>query len=514
MRPVLTTSDLRVWDQLTIKDQSISSFQLMERAANAFCTLYMSLFKHPEQVTCILAGPGNNGGDGFAISRLLVRAGLKAIYIYEDSESTSNLEVNDRNKNRRLLQNMQEVNWIQSTEELIQIYKTNTIYTIDAVFGTGLNRVINPNWEAIFSIVNKYSHKTISVDIPSGLNSDQEQLHKEAAAIISADHTFTFQTYKRAMTFPETGIFCDRIHVLDIGLSKRFIPETHRNMFLLDHSIWQYIGRSNTFDHKGSNGKTLHYCGSQKMPGAGVLCSRAAHRCGAGYVISLVPEVNVDMMISRHPELLLIPYNESDGFSMNQIISENEGISSILAGPGLSTSELVRKSIVQLLEMRLDIPLVLDADALNVLNGRSEALSTWPGPLVITPHVKEFDRLFGESHSWFERENKMRKLSESLQICIVLKGAFTRISFGDGTLFINTSGNPGLAKAGSGDVLSGILSGHLARYKDFKAAVLSAVYLHGKAADDLTAHVSEKSILATDLIEQLGKSIKLLESNE
>jgi hydroxyethylthiazole kinase-like uncharacterized protein yjeF len=293
-----------------------------------------------------------------------------------------------------------------------------------------------------------------------------------------------------------------------------FVPETQGNIYLLDQSIWQTLESGKTFDHKGHNGKTLHFCGSLKMPGAGILCSRAAHRSGAGYVMALVPKANVNLLMSQHSEVLPLPYNETDGFSIESFIAEISGITSILAGPGLGTTEFVRRSILQLLKMELSIPLILDADALNVLNGKPEILGPYPGPLVITPHAKEFDKLFGVSENWSEREKKMIQMAKALHICIVLKGAFTRVAFEDGTLYINTSGNPGLAKAGSGDVLSGILSAHLARYRDFKNAVLSAVFLHGKVADDLSEGISEKSILASDLIEQLGKSIKFLESNE
>lgn len=315
------------------------------------------------------------------------------------------------------------------------------------------------------------------------------------------------------MTFPETGEYCGRIHVLDIGLSETFESTSEDQIYVLDRTIWQTIERAQTFDHKSTNGKTLHFCGSRRMPGAGILCSRAAHRSGVGYVIAVIPVKNRDLMISQHPEVLPITYYEPDGLSFTQVISENKGIQSILAGPGLGTSDFTQKRIDELLELRLNIPLILDADALNVLNGNAEKLSKWPGPLVITPHAKEFDRLFGSSENWAEREVKIRQFSASLNICIVLKGAFSRIAFPDGSLYINTSGNPGLAKAGTGDVLSGILSAHLARYKDFKNAVLSAVFLHGKIADDLSHSLSEKSILASDLIEQLGMSIKLIETN-
>lgn len=514
MRPLLKSSDIRSWDQFTIADQNISSLQLMERAAKAFCALYIELFRDPGQITCIIAGPGNNGGDGFAIARILFQAGFKKIYVFESLESHTSTVCNDRNRNRNLTMKISEVKWIKNAKELHDFYKSNPVNTIDAVFGTGLNREVREEWNDIFSIVNTYSQNTVSVDIPSGLQSDQETMNSQGSGIIYAHHTFTFQTYKRAMTFPETGAYCGRLHVLDIGLSEKFIPDAHDNIYVLDRSIWETLERSKPFDHKGSNGKTLHFCGSVKMPGAGILCSRAAHRSGVGYVMALIPEDNVDLLMSRHPEVLPVPYNESEVFSIDKYISEIQGITSILCGPGLGKSDFVRKNIHQLLKLELSIPLILDADALNVLDGKPEILSAWQGPLVITPHAKEFDSLFGKSENWFERENKMRRMAEVLHICIVLKGAFTRIAFDDGTLYINTSGNPGLAKAGSGDVLSGILSAHLARYKDFKNAVLSAIFLHGKVADDLSGSISEKSILASDLIEQLGKTIKLFESNE
>lgn len=514
MKALLNSADLRSLDKYTVKEQGISSFQLMERAARAFCKLYIQLFESRNQMICIVTGPGNNGGDGFAIARLLYQQGYSSICVYEDEHYRENSNVNDRSKNKDLLKRISGIRWIRTSAALQYILETNTANTIDAIFGTGLNRDVSFEWQSIISIINKYSSTVISVDMPSGLQSDQEKIESKQQHIVKAQHTFTFQTLKRSMTFPETGEYCGRIHVLDIGLSENFESTSFDQIYLIDQSIWLTIEAGQTFDHKSSNGKTLHFCGSKSMPGAAILCSRAAHRSGAGYVIAVVPVENRNLMINQHPEVLPITYDEPDGLSFAQILSQNKGIHSILAGPGLGTSDFTEKRIDELLELRLDIPLILDADALNVLSGNAEKLSTWPGPLVITPHAKEFDRLFGLSENWAERELKMRQLSASLNICIVLKGAFSRIAFPDGTLYINTSGNPGLAKAGSGDVLSGMLSAHLARYKGFKNAVLSAVFLHGKIADDLTCIWSERSILASDLIEQLGKSIKLLETNE
>ncbi len=513
MRALLNAADLRSLDTYTVKEQGITSFQLMERAARAFCNLYIRLFDNRNQMICVISGPGNNGGDGFAIARMLHQQGYKRIYVYEDEHFKEYSNVNDRSKNKELLKRISGIRWIRTSAALQDLLETNTVNTIDAIFGTGLNRVVSFEWQSVISIINKYSSTVISVDVASGLQSDQEKIESEQQYIVKAQHTFTFQTIKRSMTFPETGEYCGRIHVLDIGLSETFESTSEDQIYVLDRTIWQTIERAQTFDHKSTNGKTLHFCGSRRMPGAGILCSRAAHRSGVGYVIAVIPVKNRDLMISQHPEVLPITYYEPDGLSFTQVISENKGIQSILAGPGLGTSDFTQKRIDELLELRLNIPLILDADALNVLNGNAEKLSKWPGPLVITPHAKEFDRLFGSSENWAEREVKIRQFSASLNICIVLKGAFSRIAFPDGSLYINTSGNPGLAKAGTGDVLSGILSAHLARYKDFKNAVLSAVFLHGKIADDLSHSLSEKSILASDLIEQLGMSIKLIETN-
>lgn len=513
MRPLFSAHQIREWDQFSISEQKILSIQLMERAAHEFCSLFIRLFDNRNQIICIIAGPGNNGGDGFAIARLLYQSKYRHIHVFETESSRCNEQINDRNRNRKLLKCLSSIHWIYQEDHLLQLMNTNRVLAIDASFGTGLNRAINGEWQSIISIVNQYSDKIVSVDIPGGLPADFITIESNEKGIILADHTFSFQTIKRSMTYPETGKYCGRIHVVDIGLSENFSPPSEDNIYLLDHSVWQSLESSGTFDHKGSNGKAFQYCGSTKMPGAGILASLAAHRSGAGYVYALIPNTDAEKMVVRHPELIPIPYNETETIPIASIITNIQGITSILAGPGLGNSEIVRNNIEQILHLKLNIPLVLDADALNVLARNHDNLTYWPGPLVITPHSKEFDRLFGESDSWKEREIKMRKISASLGTCIILKGAFSRIAFPDGTLYINTSGNPGLAKAGSGDVLSGILSGHLARYKDFKHAVLSAVYLHGKVADDLSESISERSILASDLIKQMGKSIKLLETN-
>lgn len=513
MRPLYSARQIREWEQFSILEQKIQSIQLMERAAHAFCRLFLELYGDRNQFICIIAGPGNNGGDGFAIARLLYHFKYRHIYVFETEDSRLNNQPNDRNKSRKLLQCLHDIHWIYGIDQLMDCLKTRRVSVIDATFGTGLNRMARGEWQSIISIVNQYSDIVISVDIPGGLPSDMETFDLNSEGTILAAQTFCFQPLKRSMTFPETGKYCGRIHVLDIGLSENFCTETLDQIYLLDHTIYQSLESSGTFDHKGSNGKAIQYCGSVKMPGAALLASKSAHRSGAGYVVALLPENNIGMMVVQHPELIPVQYDEKNGVPISTVIKGISGITSILAGPGLGDSEFVSYSIDQILQMKLNIPLILDADALNVLGKNHVKLSDWPGPLIITPHLKEFDRLFGDSFSWLERENKMRKMSASLNICIILKGAYTRIAFPDGTLYINTSGNPGLAKAGSGDVLSGILSGHTARYRDYKLAVLSAVYLHGKAADDLSEGISERSILASDLIGQLGKSIKLLKKN-
>jgi NAD(P)H-hydrate epimerase len=497
---IFTSAQIKACDAYTIHASSISSSDLMERAAGK-CVEWLTTHFPKDALFVILCGTGNNGGDGLAITRLLHHSGYGAkAFLLKFSKELSK----DCQHNLQRLQNIDP--------SLVDVVPPDTFITdipehiivIDAILGTGLNRPVE-GWVGNFiNQVNLLPNKKIAIDIPSGLPADT--IAEKEASIVKAQDTLSFQFYKRSFLHPESGSYTGNVHLLDIGLDKTFIEATHSHYQVLDrHILKGFFRQRDSFTHKGSFGTSLIIGGSYGLMGSVTLTARAAYRAGAGRVRGLIPEAGYDIFQTITPEAMCI----TSGDKFIKHIKEWESADAIAIGPGMGTEEKTMDAFEEFLEERKD-PIIIDADALNILGKRQELLNKIPAGSILTPHPKEFERVFGETANTMVRVEHARTQAMRYNIIIVLKDRYTAVVTPEGDCWYNVSGNAGLATGGSGDVLTGIITGlYSQKYEPAEAAMLG-VYLHGLAADLALQKQSMESLVASDVMEYLGAAFKTL----
>ncbi|MBW7674029.1 NAD(P)H-hydrate dehydratase [Chryseobacterium chendengshani] len=495
---ILTAETVKSADQFTIKNEPIASILLMERAA-ATCARW--IFENGKNHTkfAVFCGNGNNGGDGFAISRLLYLKGFDVdVFIDESNKKFSE----DAQINYQKLKEISGIS-IRDFKEIAGIEFDQKTVIIDALFGTGLSRKLQGSYAEIISKLNTLKQIKISIDVPSGLFSDK--ILEESQTVFKADYTLTFQLWKQTFLHPETGKFTGEVIVLDINLSKGFIEKSESDYFVIDDQMIESIfWPRNEFAHKGSYGKAIIVAGSYGKIGAAVLATKSALKTGAGLTFTIAPNCGYEILQTSCPEAMFISGGEK--FTEEIDIQQNAvyGI-----GPGLSTNSLTEKALLKFLK-QTENHLLLDADALNIISNNKKSIQLIPGNSIITPHPKEFERLFGPTENSFERLELARTKAKELQIFIVLKDHHTQIITPEGKVFYNTTGNSGLAKGGSGDILTGIITSLLAQKYSPENACIFGVWLHGKAADFAADKFSKESMLPTDVIDELGNVFLML----
>jgi hydroxyethylthiazole kinase-like uncharacterized protein yjeF len=490
---IFSASQIHQWDEYTIENEPISSIGLMERAARA-CFTWLMAKDYGKRNYTIFCGKGNNGGDGLAIARMLSMNGETAVvYIPEFGHKGTN----DFQQNLASLHTTNTVIRFISTREGIHPVPKDDII-IDAIFGSGLNRKPTDLNEVIISHINNSGCEIISIDIPSGISADTSS--KDHAHVI-ADHTLTFQQYKLAFLMPENEEACGQVHVLNIGLHPGFAAEKRSNDQLVDRQLIKNIYKTRKdFGHKGSFGHALIIAGSYGKIGASILATNACLRSGVGLCTVHVPVCGYEIMQTACPEAMT-ETDEGKNFNI-RLINETTRYTSVGIGPGLG-QEAQTLSLLKNLISNYQQPMVIDADALNLISNNKELLDQLPEGSVLTPHPKEFERLFGKSNDDFERMQTAMKMARRLKVIIVLKGHFTLIATPEQCYF-NTTGNSGMATGGTGDTLTGILTGLLAqKYQPAEAAIL-AVYLHGLAGDIAAGHKGKEALIASDLIASMG----------
>ena len=487
LQKILSAKQTRAADLYTIKSEPIPSIDLMERASLAFVEEFLRSENRTHTKVAVICGVGNNGGDGFAISRLLMNSGfdIQAFLIQIKEELSPDCQTNsDR---------LQTIDIITPQDTIPDFSSFDII--IDAIFGTGLNSPVRGFASEVISAINKSSAKVYSVDLPSGLFSDQITVSE---SVVKSDVTISFQRPKKAFFYPENNEFIKSWKVVNIGLDEGFIQEQDSNEYVLDEVISNQLKTRERYSHKGTYGHALIISGAYGKIGATVLTTKACLRSGAGLVTTYLPKCGYEILQSTVPEAMcLTDTNEEHITDLPSL----DNYSVIGVGPGIGTHLETTKAIGDLLET--NIPLVLDADALNIISRSDDLLDKVPQGSILTPHIKEFDRLFGASATSQERYDKQREFSKSHKIIIVLKDAHTCISDTDGNLYFNTSGNPGMATGGSGDVLTGIITGLRAQsYSGIESALLG-VYFHGLAGDLAANKKGELSVIASDFIDHL-----------
>jgi ADP-dependent NAD(P)H-hydrate dehydratase / NAD(P)H-hydrate epimerase len=499
-----TTSQIRQLDKYTIEHEPITSIDLMERAADA---IYKSVTGscHLKEPVCILAGQGNNGGDALALGRKLLSSGYEVSVYLIHSGSLSP----DCDANRQRLISDYPFSFIELNDAFVAPIITKGTVIIDGLFGSGLSRPVSGIFEQAVNWINQTGNKVISIDIPSGLQGEENQLTNNPV-IVKADLTLSLQFPKVAFLLADNAQYVGDMKILDIGILPEAIEKTTSNLFYLeDNDILPLLKDRSTFSHKGTFGHALIIAGSKGMAGASVLSSKAALRSGAGLVTVHGPAANRTIVQTAIPEVIF-QSDESDDFISH--IDLNKTNQAVAVGPGIGTHSNTALMLHDLL-MKLKSPCVMDADALNILSTQKELLNLIPENSILTPHPKEFERLFGECHSSYERMTKAAQASEEYGVIIVLKGAHTLIALPDGILYFNSTGNSGMATAGSGDVLTGILVGLLAQgYKPNEAA-MTGVFLHGRAGDLALHSQSGESLIASDIIFCMGEAFQSIRDN-
>ena len=495
---IFSAKQIKQWDHYTITHEPVRSIDLMERAAMACCNWLkqQQLSDAPFKIFC---GKGNNGGDGLAIARLLHESGWKiSVYILDSANKGSeDFEINFI----RLKSIFPDIHFITTSSDFPDWGKDDII--IDALFGTGLNKPVEGIASSLIAYINGNSNQVISIDLPSGLFVDSSSIKNE---IIKATDTLTFQCTKLCFLVAENGPYIGKVTILPIGLSEEFYEQQKNAFELVDLALIKNIYRPReAFSHKGTFGFACIIAGSKGMMGAAVLATRACLKSGAGKVVCITPEAGYTIIQNSAPEAMVI-------ISGNKIIKEIpslESNDSIGIGPGIGEHRSHRK-LLSALFAENQKPMVIDADALNVISGSDKLLRLIPPNSIITPHLKEFHRMFGESGNEFERMKMALQKSKEHGIYIVLKGHYTLITTPDMKGYFNSTGNPGMATGGSGDVLTGIITGLLAQGYPALEASLLGVYLHGLSGDIAADIMSQEAMLAGDIIWYLGEAFKRL----
>jgi len=500
---ILSPSQIYEVDKATIENLEITSSELMEQAGIACFKWLHNVLKGDFELFHIFCGVGDNGGDGLVIARLLQQYGYKVnTYIVKFKDNKSK---NFINKHQRLKEfgNWPEI--IDSNKNFPKISNNDLI--IDAIFGLGVNRSAEGFTKELIQYINNTSAFTVSIDFPSGLYANKSVENKND--VIKASYTLTFQVPKLAFLLPENRDYTFFWTILDIGLDKNFIDKLKSNYYYIEKedafSIYKFRNR---FSHKGNFGHSLIIGGSFGKIGSLVLASKAALKIGSGLVTAYLPKCGYNIIQSAIPEVMA----EVDADNILEYFNFKVKPTVIGVGIGIGTSEKTAKGFSKFLKEN-KVPLVIDADGINLISQEKSLLKFLAEGTIITPHPKEFERLVGPWKNDYEKLEKLIDFSTKHNLIVVLKEAYTVIAYKE-KLYFNSTGNPGLATAGSGDVLTGIITGLIAQgYTPLNASILG-VYLHGKCADIALLDMVEETFIASDIFKYLPEAFLSIISNE
>jgi NAD(P)H-hydrate epimerase len=501
---IFRSQQIKEIDKLTIENEPIASVDLMERAADQLLRWFIRTFDRSRRII-VFAGPGNNGGDGIALARLLsVNRFSAEVFFVKISGKTTD----DWNYNYQRLE--KETSVIFNTIENIGLFPfiSSEDVIIDAIFGSGLTRPAEGLAGQVIRKINLTGSVIVSIDIPSGLFGEDNSTNNPET-IVCADFTLSFEFPKLCFMFGENAGFVGDWSILPIGLNSHAIRKTLTPYFLLeDNYIFPMLKKRHKFDHKGKYGHGILVAGSFGKMGAAILGAKAALRTGIGLITCHVPGCGYQVMQTSLPEAMVsVDKNE-------KYCSEIEAVDlydAIGIGPGIGTDPATQK-IFHTLLLNHNKPLIIDADGINILGANKKWLSELPAGTILTPHVKEFERITGKAENSFIRLEKQIEFASKYKCIVVLKGAYSSIAAPDGKVFFNSTGNPGMATAGSGDVLTGIILSLLSQGYSPEDASLTGVYLHGLAGDAAAAKEGYESIIASDIIDNIGNAFLKVKS--
>ena len=493
---LFTAEQIRKADAYTIEHEPISSIDLMERAASRTFDYIIDNY----DTNCnykILVGPGNNGGDGLVIARLLAEKNINTeVYIIKITDDFSD----DFNTNLVRLQEQNKVNIteINVVGQLANFEKTDII--IDAIFGSGLSRPIEGFIAEIIHKLNKINNKIISIDIPSGLFSEDNS-NNIYDNILIASQTISFQFPKIAFLLPENHKYLGKVKIIPIGIHTEYVAKTETEYYYTLKNNIQLKAR-NKYDHKGNYGHALLFAGGYGKSGAGILSSKSCLRSGVGLLSAFVPKSSYHIFQTVTPETMVYTY---DDINNSVEIPDLTNFDTLGIGPGIGTNRL-SLAIVSELITNFKKPMVIDADGLNILSENKHLFKHLPKNSILTPHPGEFKRLTKDYENDTEKLSLLKNLAVKNNIFVVLKGAHSIIATPNGEFYFNSTGNPGMATAGSGDVLTGIILSLLAQNYSSKDAAIFGTYIHGLAGDLAKDNFGEESLIASDIIDYLPKA--------
>ena len=500
MMKIFDAEQLAKLDQLTLHSQHISSWELMERAAKNALHASLPFLKSKQQNIHVFCGVGNNGGDGLAIAFHLIKHGYNVkVYKVEFSKSASS----DFQQNEKRLAEAEILLHTITIANFNEVIIAENDILIDAIFGVGLNRRMPDFVEALVTQFNKSKAFCISIDLPSGLFLNKAIPH--GASFVKADVCLTFQLPKLPLLLPENGKYIQQFQIIPIGLAQEAIKNEETQHYFVDADFAKVLYKPRAkFSHKGTYGHALLVGGQVGMLGSILLASKAAIKSGVGKLSVMLPNSGKTNLHTYLPEAMAINHTENNYISFTELtIYDSVGI-----GVGIGKSAAVVAALTKFLA-EANRPILLDADALNIISEHKNLLKSIPKDSILTPHPGEVKRLIGGWQNDFEKLSKIKSFAQKYNLIVVAKEAYTCICSAKGFYF-NSTGNPGMAKAGSGDVLSGIITSLLAQnYTALNAAILG-VFLHGLAGDFALKNESEASLTASDIVDSLGTAFSIL----
>jgi ADP-dependent NAD(P)H-hydrate dehydratase / NAD(P)H-hydrate epimerase len=514
MMKVATAEEMQELDRKAIETYRIPGMILMENAGKGAAEVISNTFPdiHKKKIA-IIAGKGNNGGDGFVIARYLLNQGVSVkVYLLTDPKGLRG----DAETNFNILQRMKgEVISVPSSKDYVKLKKDLEKYDIlvDGIFGTGLDAEVRGYYREVIDHLNTLQRPIVAIDIPSGLDADTG---KPLGTAIRASLTITFGLPKVGHLIPPGIDYVGEVKVIDIGIPKRLVEEEKISTHLLEEKEikkWLSIPR-NPDTHKGDYGHLLVIAGSVGKTGAAAMACQAALRMGAGLVTLAIPKSLNGIMEMKLTEVMTEPLPETlkqtlslRAFSAILRLCENK--KAVIIGPGLGTFKETQSLVLKLIKA-LGLPIILDADGLTALATQPKTLPVTNRSLILTPHPGEMARLMRcqVKEVLEDRIGVSRNFSQSHHVHLVLKGHPTLISTPKGEVFINPTGNPGMASGGTGDVLTGMIGGLVCQGFDILPSLQMAVYLHGMAGDEGAQEWGEKSLIATDIIKKIPTLLK------
>ena len=500
---IVASDRLHDIDNATCEAQNVSSIELVERAADAATFEIESRFL-PSQRFVIIAGPGNNGADALAVAWKLIDHGYRHVEIF--LFNTGGHLSHDCEEERKKVITIEGVDFTEVQKEFNPPYLSKKDVVIDGLFGSGLKTSLQGGFKALASYINESGAYVVSLDIPSGLFGEWNS-EVNRRDMVHANETLTFQLPRLSFFFEENMPVVGDWKVLDINLDQRKIYETPSDFMMVEaRNIVPILRERSPFSGKRDYGSALLFAGSTGMNGAAVMAARATIRSGAGLVTVHGVRSGINILQTAVPEAMFEP-DRNDHFISDMTVHHDHQV--VAAGPGIGTHDRTIEALESLLK-NVHTPLLLDADALNCIARKPSLLSLLPQNTVITPHVGEFDRLFGEQRNSEERLKKAIEMAKYHNIIIVLKGHYTATVRPTGKVYLNSTGNPGMATAGAGDVLTGVIAAFLAQGYLPEHAATIGVFVHGLAGDMAAEELGEFGMTATDIADRVGLAIKSL----